>query len=110
MSCEAIEVGNPVLLLSSPPSSLEEFLHSGPCSSIFSLRTKPQLLHISSPLSSSSTREAFPHLGQRRRIPWRAAALDELVMLLIFSSNNYTMLRYIRTVVNLDLVGQAECS
>src|SRR5437016_4717529 len=92
MSWEAIEVGNPVLLLSSPPSSLDEFLHSGPSSSILSLRTNPQLLHISSPLSSSSTRDAFPHLGQRRRIPWRAAALDELIVLLNFlSSNNHAI-------------------
>src|SRR2546425_12560215 len=84
ISWEAIEASNPVLLLSSPPSSLGEFLHSGPSSSILSLSTKPQLLHISSPLPSSSTREAFPHLGHRRTIPWRAAAPYELVMLLIF--------------------------
>src|SRR5271169_5123815 len=48
MSCDAIVVGIPALL-SSLPSNLDDDLHSGPVSSIFSLTTKPQLLHISSP-------------------------------------------------------------
>src|SRR5450759_2042820 len=43
MSCIAIEVGRPVLLLSSF-SSLENDLHSGPVSTVFSLTTKPHLL------------------------------------------------------------------
>src|SRR5271169_2716386 len=43
MSCIAIEVGRPVLLLSSF-SSFENDLHSGPVSTVFSLTTKPHLL------------------------------------------------------------------
>src|SRR5271169_884767 len=43
MSCIAIEVGSPVLLLSSF-SSLENDRHSGPVSITFSLTTKPQLV------------------------------------------------------------------
>ena len=48
MSCMAIEVGMPPLDLSSF-SSLENALHSGPVSTIFSLTTNPQLLQTSSP-------------------------------------------------------------
>src|SRR5256885_15729191 len=62
MSCMAIDVGIPPLDRSFF-SSLENALHSGPTSSIFSLTTNPQLLQTSSPPALSTIIGPFPHLG-----------------------------------------------
>src|SRR5208337_5525541 len=78
MSCIAIEVGLPVLLLLSFPS-LEKDLHSGPASTAFSFITKPQLPQTSSPLGLSVTISLFPHLGHLSSILPDFSSLEKLV-------------------------------
>jgi hypothetical protein len=61
MSLRVIVIGAPVLILS--VESSEKLRHSGPWSTLFSLTTKPQLLHDSSPVVESSTSVLLPQLG-----------------------------------------------
>jgi hypothetical protein len=79
MSCIAMEVGLPVLLLLSF-SSLEKDLHSGPASTTFSFITRPQLLQKSSPLGLSVTINLIPHLGHLSRILSDFSSLEKLML------------------------------
>src|SRR5439155_11452809 len=76
MSCMAIEVGIPPLLLSSF-SSFEKARHSGPASSIFSLTTKPQLEQKSSPPAVSTIIGPFPQRGHLSSAFWSFSSREK---------------------------------
>src|SRR6267378_3661148 len=76
MSCMAIDVGIPPLDRSFF-SSLENALHSGPTSSIFSFTTNPQDPQNSSPPAVSSSMGPFPHLGHLSRAFCSRISLEE---------------------------------